>query len=626
MTFGEIKEQLAMAGNGPCADSPQLKVLTFQAIKALFDSTYAVGSFASLKIQTFNGEFALPYGYQRVVEVTQCMSDGSINQAWCQIQDDSAFLEPEQWQDGEMISLSDGPLEQPLITSSILSIRPDDPADFGVAVQILGNLPNGNVASLPIGECEEIITTVANTYVDGIQTYNMGTEGVISITKPVTKGVIRIYAYQGARRYRIATAQPFETEVLRRRYRFPEVNIPTIPVASVTYATDHVLIDTGLPSVQACAGQSVYITGFCPGYINGLWTIASITDGVLRIDGSFSGHEGTITEIIGNVTGLACLQVTALKRPVPIVSDSQEVIFRNLMAIQLALRAVSMPFGNNLDEYKKCLTEGVSLLKDEVTRYGQDATRAEARIASLRYEQTVNPPGTLGYVRSRLMLDLPGGMKIGKRIMTRYINETQENFLVRGKVGNSVRQTQYVVDANNAIVLLPDELSLLTASVCGQEIYIEDEYYASSKPTGNAGNWGFGWGVRTGAGAPFLGGASGQCRWRAIDYGKQDIYEGARAYLLQPCAIGKCVTATTKLKYHPIEEDAEALIVDNYVAIKTMVEAFIARDAKDMNTYNSLEGKALSILDKEKGQKRGGARALPHFNTSMKGQPGYAMR
>ncbi len=626
MTFGEIKQQLANVANGPCADTPQLKVLTFQAIKLLFDSGYWVGSFANIKTQTFTGDFALPYGYERVVEVTQPMSDGSINQAWCQIQDDSAFLEPEQWQDGEMISLGDGPLERPLIAPSILCVRPDDAIDTGINLTVTGITPSGNVASLPVGECTEEIAIVTNTYTNGVQTYAMGFEGVLTLTKPVTKGIVRVYAYQGAKRYLIVTAQPFETTILRRRYRFPEVHIPTIPVVSLTYATDHVLIDSGLPEVQACAGQSVYITGFCPGYINGLWTITSVDGGIIRINGSFSGVVDTITEIFGCVTGLACLNLTVLKRPVPIVSDSQDVIFRNLLAIQLALRAVSMPFGNGIDEYQKCIVQAEALLKDEVTRYGQDATRAEARIASLRFDLDRFAPGTLGYVRARLMLDLPGGLKIGKRIITRLINEAQERIIAQGKYGNSVRQKQYTVDQNNAIVLEADENSLLTASICGQPVDIEDEYYASSKPVPNAGNWGFGWGMRTGAGSPFINGFNQNCHWRAIDYGKQEIYDGNRAYLVGPCAIGKCVNATVKLKYHPIEEPQERLVIENYVALKTLAEALIARDAKDMNTYNSLEGKAFSILDKDKGQKRGGAKALPRFNTFMKDQRGLGMR
>lgn len=624
MTFGEISQQLANVANGPCADDPQLKVLTFQAIKLLFDSGYYVGSFGNLKTQTLTGDFALPYGYERVVEVTQCMSDGSINQAWCQIQDDSAFLEPEQWQDGEMISLSDGPLEQPLLTSSILSVRPDNPLDTGIELTVTGILPNGNVASLNSGECTETIGIFANNYTDGRQTYASGFEGVLTITKPVTKGPVRIYAYQGAKRYKIATAQPFETEVLRRRYRFPEVVIPTIPVSSVTYETDHVLIDSGLPEVQACAGQSVYITGFCPGYVNGLRTITSVDGGVIRIDGSFSGVVDTITEVFGRVTMLACLNLTALKRPVPIVSDSQDVIFRNLLAIQLALRAISMPFGNGIEEYQKCVVQAQALLKDEVTRYGHDPIRAEARIASLRMDLDRFPFGTLGYVRARLMLDLPGGMKIGKRIMARLINQVQERIIAQGKFGNSVRQKQYVVDRNSAIVLEWDENSLLTASICGEGIDIEDEYYASSRPTGNNGAWGSAWGGRSGISGQF--GFNGGCKWRAVDYGKQEEYDGARAYLVEPCAIGKCVNATVKLKYLPINEPGEYLVIQNYSALITMVEAFIARDAKDMNTYNSLEGKAFSILDKDKGQKRGGARALPRFNTFMKDQRGLGMR
>lgn len=622
MTFGEIKDQLAMAANGPCADSPELKVLTFQAIKALFDSGKYVGSFASINVQTFTGDFSLPFGYERVVEVTQAMADGSMNQAWCSVENDSAFLEPEQWNDGEMISLSDGPLERPLIVDSILAVRPDNPADTGIQLTVTGILPSGNVASLPIGECEEFINIVANTYTNGVQTYADGFEGVLTLRKPVTKGPIRIYAYQGSKRYLICTAQPFETEILRRRYRFPEVNIPQFPVISVAYDVDHILLDTGYPQITACAGQSIYLRGFCPGFINGLWTIASISGGIIRINGSFSGVVGTLTSVFGSATLLACLQLTVLKRPTPIVSDSQDVIFRNLMAIQLALRAVSMPFGNNLEEYKNCLTEGVSLLKDEVTQYGQDATRTEARIASLRNEQSRFVTGQLAYVRSRLMLDLPGGYKIGKRIMTRLINESIERIASQGKYGNTVSQRQYIVDVNNAIVLERDALSLLTASICGQQIDIEDEYYASSRPTGNVGNWGRGWGTRN-IGQPF---AWSNCKWRAIDYGKQDIYDGQRAYLVAPCAIGKCVNATVKLKYIPVENDGDFLLIDNYVALKTLVEAFIARDAKDMNTYNSLEGKAFSILDKDKGQKRGGAKALPRFNTFMKSQPGLGMR
>ncbi len=626
MTFGEISQQLANVANGPCADDPQLKVLTFQAIKLLFDSGKWVGSFGSLKVQTFDGDFTLPYGYERVVEVSQALSDGGMNQAWCLIQNDSAFLEPEQWQDGELISLNDGPLESPLLTDSILSVRPDNPLDTGIELTVTGILPNGNVASLNSGECTETIGIYASIYNDGRQTYAAGLGGVLSITKPKTHGPVRIYAYLGAFRYLVAIAQPFETEVLRRRYRFPEVNIPQLPVSSVTYATDHVLIDTGLPEVQACAGQSVYITGFCPGYVNGLRTITSIDGGIIRIDGSFSGVEDTITEVLGSVSLVACLNVVALKRPVPIVSDSQSVIFTNLLAIQLALRAVSMPFGNGIDEYAKCVAAAKALLTEEVTNYGQDATRSEARVASLRYDLDRFPFGTLGYVRARLMLDLPGGLKIGKRIMTRLINEAIERVLAQGKYAHSVRQKQYVVDINSAIVLEADENSLLTASICQQPVDIEDEYYASSKPVGNAGNWGLGWGTRTGAGAPFLNGWSGQCAWRAIDYQDQEMYDGNRAYLVIPCAIGKCVNATVKLKYVPVQNDGQMLLVTNYVVLKTLCEAFIARDAKDMNTYNSLEGKAFSILDKDKGQRRGGAKALPRFNTFMKSQPGYGMR
>ncbi len=621
-TFAELKPSLTLASNGACSDDKLMPIFS-RAQETLMSRGYWVGMFADLKIQTFDGNFNLPYGYQRAVQVYQNMSDGSINQAWCAIENDSMLLNPDQFGDGELIPLGDGPLDRSLLTPSVLGVRPDAVEDNGVNVVISGLTNQGNQVVYN-SEITQDILIVNGGYNDGASVYGE----VLSITKPVTNGPIRIYAYQGAVRYLVCTMQPQETEAKRRRYRFPEVAINRIPVASIVYNVDNAEIDTGLPAVSACEGQSIYITGFCPGYINGLWTISEINGGIITINGSFSGVEGAKTEIIGGMNTVACLTVTALKRPVPITEPNQQTIIQNSMALQLATMAMFKWNAQDLPQYEKLLDDAQKILTDESTRYGQDPTKTLERKANYRYDLNRYPPGSLGNTRGRLALDLPGGLRTGKTDLNRLINEAVEEVLSTGKYGYGVRQTEYTVNADSAIVLLPDENSLLTASICGIPLALEDMYYPSARPSGGLwyGNWtGYG-GFYPNAAGPGVYGNQGSCTYKAIDYGFQERYDGRRAYDIQPCSVGKCVSATVQLKWVPIDQDAKIMPEVNYVALKLLVECYIAKRAGDLNTYNSLHGRAFALLDKEKKQHRGGARALPRFNSGMKRQIGMGMR
>ena len=306
--------------------------------------------------------------------------------------------------------------------------------------------------------------------------------------KPVTKGPIDICAIApSGKPYRLITLAPYETEAARRWYKFPELKFLTLTARSITPADNGFAFDTEYENAPFQAGDSVVLQGFCPTVFNGLWTVNAVVGSKVYVqalpDSGWVMPAGEVV-VFGKVTAGTCFDCSCLKKFIKIVDDESDVILSNTLAMRQAVRAMWAWDKGNHAEYDKLLMEAVDILKDEITRYGQDPTHTLKRKAMYRFYYDSFPTESTGYIVGRLAMEIQGGLRFGRSDWFRYLNEAQEYIISSGKFGDSTSKRTYTAKEGGLVILDPDIQSLLTAEIGGRRCEIQGLFYDSTTNKG----------------------------------------------------------------------------------------------------------------------------------------------
>ncbi len=631
LLYGDVKSTLTQASDGGC-DPAQVIERVNEAIPLLMGKMYFVGTVAEINIQTFVPEFSLPFGYERALSVIQCAA-GDFHQGWYSIENSAAYIDPAQWGDSVAIDLGTRATERPLLGPAKIIVQSDYNEDFGLTLRLYGSLggqPNNvyvesegrmfpqNYEELPIGPENSDRSTSLNFY-----------DLVSTLRKPVTKGPVRILAQDqnSGRIYRIITLQPNETDAQRRWYKYPELQFTKI-VPRCVYPTDEGFqIDTNFEQVPLCVGDSIVLSGFCPTVFNGLWTVANVVGSSFYVAAPIKAgwvNPGEAISAIGCCTKLACMTVSASKEFVPIVDDNSEVIIQNRLALRMTIRALWAWDTGDVDGaqgFTTLVKQAVDMLTEDLTRYGSDPTNTLNRKAAYKYEYDNFAPSTFGYVRARLALEIPNGLRYGRSDLGRQLNEALELAIVSGKYGNTTAERVFEVTDCRKIVLDPDCESVLTATVSGVqgvngtgfggggEVIIGDKYWRST--TNMQPGRGMGYGGQPYFALSTLGGA-GFLKPTLVPCEEEEVDEHGRCckvFRLEPCGnfARCCLTAVVKLRYIPAKCLTDHLLITNYAALKFIVEGLIKKETGDFEAYQKLKNAGFAILDVEIRHKKGGA-------------------
>ena len=626
--WADIKVRAMQASGGGCDEADAI-IIANEAIPALLNKGPWLGSVADVSLKLFQPSFSLPYQYERAITAEQCFN-GDLIMGWYAIQNASSYVDPKLWGDSVLIDEGTHPTERPFYGQGKVYAQARYPEDASVVVRIYGTLygqqqyiqPAGTDGMFKAQDFEDLPPDGTLSTAD----YDALTE----IRKPVTKGPIDICAMTpSGQSYVLVSLAPYETEAARRWYKFPELRQLIIHPRSITPADNGFAFDTQFEQAPLKAGDSVAIQGFCPTQFNGLWTVYAVVESKVYVQAlpqsGWTMPDGEIS-VFGKVTLAACLTCSCLKRFIPIVDDASDVILSNKQAIRSAIRAIWAQDKGAHAEFDKWMDEAVMILRDEVTRYGNDPTHELNRRAQYQYQVRTQPPETAGYIVARLALELPGALQSGRKDLYRYLNEAQQYIISSGKYGDSTEKRNYQVGAGGLVIMEPDAQSILVASIGGKECMVQSIYYDS---TTNKGLIGYGIDGPTGyqAGGFFTNGSLAGGQPRTIVLAQQESImdeDGCcrSVYKVEPCqAMARCcVCAVVKLRYLPVYCKDDIVIVPNYAALKMMVQAITTREAKDYGGFEAIKNAAFKLLDMEKRHKKGGAQSRMKYASTFTGR------
>lgn len=625
--WGQVKARLMQASGGGC-DEPAAIVIANEAIPALLNKGPWLGSIADVRVKVFQPEFSLPYEYERAITAEQCFQ-GDLNMGWYAIENGSTYIDPALWGDAVLIDQGTRSTERPFFGHGKVIVYTEYPEDADVLVRIYGTLGGEQVFIQPPGADN---TFKAQPFEDLANSTFSAKEydDLYEIRKPVTKGPVRVCAVSpDGQIYRLITLAPYETEAARRWYKFPEMKFVVVQARSISTSATGFSFDTEYEQAPFVAGESVSIQGFCPAVFNGLWTVNAVVGSKVYVQCLPSSgwvEPAVQVSVFGKITKAACVECSALKRFIKIIDDESDVILSNTLAMRQAVRAMWAWDRGAHGEYDKLLDEATTILKEEITRYGQDPTHTLKRKAMYRYYYNTMGTETAGYIVGRLALEIAGGLRFGKSDWIRLLNEAQEYVICSGKYGDSTVKRVFNIGPGGLVVLDPDIESLLTAEIGGRRCEIMSKYYDSTTEKGLIGMSPDGaTGYQTGGYMTNGSLAGGGPRTIVLSQQESIVDEHGccrTVYKVEPCQamVNCCVCCVGKFRFIPIRCIDDVVVIANYAALKMMIEAFIAREAKDFGGFEAMKNAAFKLFDVEIRHKKGGAQARISYPGTFTGR------
>lgn len=612
--WGDIKQRIKQSAATSGCSEEQARLLTDEAVTILTDKIICVGSIANIEIRTFVDSFPLPFNMERALEVSQCDCDGELNQGWFNVTNGSTYVDPAQCGDAAIIDKGLLPYEHKLMGPAYIGVRPDYDEPVTVTIRAM---KGGAPAIFAAGEDKHPTEALELTSAYPQTVWSVSTvDDITEIRKTLSQGPVRILARDAVSGivYLVAYVESEELQVQRRHYRFPELSGCDISIRSVDVSTTEginaIQVDTNNDSAPVCIGQPLYFSGFTPSSFNGIRTVTSIAGSSFYIQNS--GVSTDKPECIGRIRMKSAINVSALWRRIPITSDNSVIPVRNITALRMAVSGLSKLAAGDMAAFDSMVAGAVGLLTAECARYGLDPINQMDRKAQYRYEVTKCPQNSLGYVRGRMALEVPGGLLIGKSDWTRLINEAVELIVTTGNYGSSTIDRVLHVCDDGKVLLPPEALTILSASLNGtRPVELQDRFWSTTVEGGGYIYANPYVGTRY---ESYTGGAS---VIPMVDSGEIIDENGCRrkVYWL-PCGFRKCfIKAVCKARFTLVTSARGELDITNYVALKMMCEALLAKSKNDYSGYRVLVGESMAVLKREDSEARGGAQGTINRST-----------
>lgn len=174
------------------------------------------------------------------------------------------------------------------------------------------------------------------------------------------------------------------------------------------------------------------------------------------------------------------VRVTGAKRYLPITSDNDYLIIQNLIALKLAIMALERQDINDVDNGQKYYQAAVDTLTREVKKHLLDPRNSLKRRANFEKDLATYAPGTFGWTRARLALEIPGLLAKGKSEITRMLEMAEMRLISSGMWKGTLEQFRATVVGGH--IRFPTRVeSVLTAKVCGQPIDVRSIFFGYLK-------------------------------------------------------------------------------------------------------------------------------------------------
>jgi hypothetical protein len=289
----------------------------------------------------------------------------------------------------------------------------------------------------------------------------------------------------------------------------------------------------------------------------------------------------------------ASVEVTGKLNFVPATKLTDLLIIQDLDALRLMLLSLWREQNGQLDlaqAFEQKAVERLSVVLDK-TLEGARRLNYQSIIAT-------SVEGTMGWMRSRMALDLKDGLHLDDTILFHLIDRAEEYLLTRGSWYGSIRQFDIQVDESGEMYLPHDIESILFCSFNSQrvDLFAREYDFHENGP-----------GFRTTKNASgLLVVDRGEDAVFDADYGglvaKRKIFVNRPTNPEDPCIL----TILGSVRFSAKTNDSDSMVVGNYPAMLEMVTAFMQSDKPDFYTFH--EQKSIQLLRDELQQKRGGNR------------------
>lgn len=276
------------------------------------------------------------------------------------------------------------------------------------------------------------------------------------------------------------------------------------------------------------------------------------------------------------------VRVTGPKSYQPVTSDDDYLIVQNVPALKLMIQAIERRENLDIEGSEKYRDLCMKFLTDEVKGHQMDPRRAMKRKGAYEADLRTYPQFTMGWMRARLALDVPGAMSMGKEEITRLMERAEMLALEMGTWKNTLEEFDATVYGGT--VYLPARVeSMLSISLCGVPTPIRSFFFTYLE--NGPGNWDCSCGgfVRD-LGEEMLGGVP------------------RRKFAVQGnCADdspGQTMKAICKLRWVP-KQPSDLMTIRNLEAMRLLCDAMLLQQNEKWNEAKAAKEEAKSQLDQE---------------------------
>jgi len=347
--------------------------------------------------------------------------------------------------------------------------------------------------------------------------------------------------------------------------------------------------DFGLTTVLRVAS-----TFASPGFLNNTEQ-AFLSDNtslvkVSRVAGSTNYRE---YEISGVNPIPSFVEVTGKLQFQPATLNTDLLIIQDLDALRLMLLGLWREQNGQLDlaqTYENKALERLSMVLDK--------TLEGARRLVYQSKVTGSEQGTMGYIRSRMALDLKDGLHTDDAVLFHVIDRAEEHLMTKGKWFGTIKQFNVSISATGEIYLPTEVDSILFATFDSTRVDVFSREYDFHEN---------GPGYRT---------SNNSNNLVVIDRGEEFVFDSLlgqtvpkrKYFVVKPddSTTPATLTVLAKVRFVPKENDNSLMTITNYPVLFEMVQALMQSEKPDFFTFH--ENKAVELLRAELSEKRGGAR------------------
>lgn len=292
----------------------------------------------------------------------------------------------------------------------------------------------------------------------------------------------------------------------------------------------------------------------------------------------------------------ATVTVTGAKRYLPVTNDEDYLIVQNLEAIKMVILSIERNENAAPDEAPKYLKQGMDLLTAEVKKHILDPRNYMFRKSAYEDDLAHFPPGTMGYMRAQIALDVDDALRTGKKDLGWTLNQVERRIMSKANYKDCIVQIQ--AEVIGGIVYFPLFVqSVLAIDLNGAPIPIRSQFFEH---------------LENGPG--MFGGLM------LKDMG-DEYFPGTmttrRKYKLTACCnddTTQCLNAVCRVRWLE-KKPSDLMIIKNYEALRLMVTAKFLEEKEDWKNSLANQQQAFAILDNELKEYLSGILHTVHVQT-----------